>query len=109
MHRIFAILALIAVTAHCSAATPRSVVYARQLDCTVSTTRTLGSGIPADYIGHTVARAVDKCVTPADMKTLYHGLLKYEDRNPATVRHEMDARKLYVFKAALRRLDTHNS
>jgi hypothetical protein len=105
MRRIFVVAALVVISATSSAASVRNEVYAQQLDCT--TQETLDAAVaPLADLQAQAAQAAEACVTTQDMKASYTGFLKYEYRNPETVRKEHDERKAYLVQGALRRIES---
>jgi len=86
-------------------AADREEIYADQLDC--ATLKVLeGQTADAEQFQTKLAHAVDECVTTQDMASIYKGGKRYEERNPETVRMEMDERKGYLIDGVLRRIET---
>ncbi len=86
-------------------AADREKVYADQLDC--ATLKVLQSqateGVEFQAV---LADAADDCITAQGMASIYRGFKRYEDRNPETVRMEMEERKGYLIDGVLHRIET---
>jgi hypothetical protein len=86
-------------------AADREKVYADQLDC--ATLKVLKSeAADAEQFQAVLDDAADDCVTAQGMASIHKGFKRYEDRNPETVRMEMEERKGYLIDGVLHRIET---
>lgn len=105
MRRIVVALSLATLATSSFAASPRREMFVKQVKCTVTTTLRAPQASVNPSLAD-ISKAADACVTSEDMAAGYTGYTKYSERDPHTLRQELDERKGLITKAAQARLET---